>query len=392
MAINKTVNKSTLTKAAMRNAIEYILQDKKITDRLVYMTGPAPDQITWDSVYNAFLEEKKIWHKDSGRMYNHNIISFHKDEKITPEQALEFGKKFVEMFFPGHQSIISVHQDRDHIHIHIITNTVSYVDGHKLHNSRADLQKMKDFTNDMCRERGLSVAEKGKHFDGTEIEAGETIAWSKDKYQLLKDSGKKSYVVDCGIAVMEAREQSASQEEFIREMENRGWRTTWTEKKKHITFENENGEKVRDSNLSQTFSMDISKEGLLHEFERQSEIRAKLKAERDRAEERRQSEELERYYAEVNAAVSGGTDKETVRSLADSDGTERPVAVRGETGGQETDTDAFIRDIETQRRNVKAAERSSVDAERERHLEEQQRLAGERAAEEAARRHIGFGR
>ncbi len=392
MAINKIVNKSTLTKAAMRNAIEYILQDKKITDRLVYMTGPAPDQITWDSVYNAFLDEKKIWHKDSGRMYSHQILSFHKDEKITPEEALEFAKEYVDKWFPGFQSIISVHQDRDHIHAHIITNTVSYVDGHKLHNSRADLQKMKEFTNEMCRERGLSVAEKGKHFDGTEIEVGETIAWSKDKYQLLKDSGKKSYVVDCGIAVMEAREQSASQEEFIREMEERGWRTTWTEKKKHITFENELGEKVRDSNLSQTFSMDISKEGLWHEFERQSEIRAKLKAERDRAEERRQSEELERYYAEVDAAINGGTVAEASRSTADSDGTERPVAVRGETGRSEEDTDAFIRGIEAERRNVNAAERSSVDAERERQLAEEQRLAAERAAEKAARRHIGFTR
>lgn len=38
------------------------------------------------------LEEKKMWNKDTGRMYAHNIISWHKDEQITPEQAFEFGK------------------------------------------------------------------------------------------------------------------------------------------------------------------------------------------------------------------------------------------------------------------------------------------------------------
>ena len=39
---------------------------------------------------------------------------------------------------------------------------------------------MKQLTNQMCRERGLTVAEKGKHFDGSQIEKGEVIAWSKD--------------------------------------------------------------------------------------------------------------------------------------------------------------------------------------------------------------------
>lgn len=392
MAINKTSNKSTLTHGAMRNCIEYVLKDEKITDRLIYMTGPAPDQINWDSVYQAFLEEKKIWNKDIGRMYNHNIISFHKDEPITPEQALEFGREFAEQWFQGHQTLVSIHQDRDHTHIHLVTNTVSFYDGKKLHNSKAELRQMKEFTNRMCEERGLSVARKGYHFDGTKIEQGEVIAWTKDKYQLMKDDSKKSYVADCGIAVMEAREISTSQEEFVREMEDRGWHTTWTENKKHITFENENGDKVRDTNLEKTFNMELSKEVLESEFERKREYgREKLRAEREA--ERAREEELEQYYAEVDAAIYGdGIDTEAGRSTADSDGTERPVAVRGETGGQETDTDAFIRSVEAERRNVKAAERSSVDAERERLLAEQQRLAGERAAEEAARRHIGFGR
>ena len=265
----------------MRNCIEYVLQEQKISDGLVYMTGPSPEEINWDTVYQSFLEEKRLWNKDNGRMYNHNIISFAPDEQISPAQALEFGKEFAEKWFPDHQTLISVHQDRDHIHIHLVTNTVSYVDGIKLHNSRADLQKMKDFTNEMCKDRGLTIAEKGRHFDGTAIEEGTTIAWSKDKYHLMENESKKSYVVDCAIAVMEAKETSCSREEFERGMEERGWHVTWTDNKKHITFETDNGDKVRDSNLSKSFSMDISKEALLNEFERQNEIRlAKLKADR----------------------------------------------------------------------------------------------------------------
>ena len=40
-------------------------------------------------------------------------------------------------------------------------------------------------------------------------------------------------------------------------MEERGWHTIWTDHKKHITFQNENGDKVRDSNLAKTFEIDV---------------------------------------------------------------------------------------------------------------------------------------
>ena len=69
MAINKTINKSTKSHGAMRNCIEYVLREDKTNRGLVYVTGPfSVDEITYDSVYQSFLEEKKLWGKDSGRM------------------------------------------------------------------------------------------------------------------------------------------------------------------------------------------------------------------------------------------------------------------------------------------------------------------------------------
>lgn len=88
MAINKTINKRTNTHGAMRNCIEYVLRQDKTGELLTYVTGPyCHDEINYDLVYRTFLEEKKMWNKDSGRMYAHNIISWHKDEQITLEQA-----------------------------------------------------------------------------------------------------------------------------------------------------------------------------------------------------------------------------------------------------------------------------------------------------------------
>ena len=263
MAVNKTVNKRTNSHGAMRNCIEYVLRQDKTSEQLAYVTGPyCHDAINYDLVYQTFLEEKKLWNKDSGRMYAHNIISWHKDEQITPEQAFEFGKEFAEKWFQGFQTLVAVHKDKDHIHCHLVTNSVSYEDGKKLHTTKKDLEQMKQFTNQMCRERGLTVAEKGKHFDGSQIEKGEVIAWSKDKYNLFRQQVKDSFVADCAMAVLKALENCISKEKFIEKMKQFGWSVNWTEKRKHITFQNQDGKKVRDSNLSKTFHLDISKEGI----------------------------------------------------------------------------------------------------------------------------------
>ena len=245
MAINKTINKRTNTHGAMRNCIEYVLRQDKTNELFTCVTGPyCHDEINYDLVYRAFLEEKKVWDKDSGRMYAHNIISWHKDEQITLEQALEFGKEFAENWFSGFQTLVAVHKDKDHIHCHLVTNSVSYEDGRKLHNARKDLERMKQLTNQMCRECGLTVAEKGKHFDGSQIEKGEVSAWSKDKYNLFRQQVKESFVADCAMAVLKALENCISKEKFIEKMKQFGWNVNWTEKRKHITFQNQDGKKV----------------------------------------------------------------------------------------------------------------------------------------------------
>ena len=407
MAINKVVNKSTKSHGAMRNVLEYVLRDEKVKEGYVFIEGPyAGDSISYDEVYQTWIREKQIWDKDSGRMYAHNIISFHKDEKVTPEDVLEIGKAYAEKFFPGYQYVISVHQDKDHLHCHIVVNSVSYIDGHKLHQTKKDLEKQKKFTNDLCRERGLSVAEKGHHFDGSLIEQGEITAWSKDKYNLLINNTKQSFVADCAIALMEVIPRSASREEFISGMKACGWSVQWEEKRKHIVFQNENGNKVRDSNIEKTFAgMEVNKEALTHEFERQNEHRIS---------ERRSDTELSQYYDELESAVAGLDIAKTVRdnSEAGRRDTElvqnsiRPAVTTGsgnagmgapkgpgQAGRHRDDTRTLIADIradisnsQSQSRAVVRAENQSLADEEQRRLEEQRRAAIEERAREARRR------
>lgn len=308
MAINKTVNKSTKTHGAMRNCMEYVLRESKINSSLVYVSGPFDaEEITYDTVYRSFLEEKKLWNKDSGRMHAHNIISWHKDEEITPEEAYEFGKEFVEQWFAGFQTLMAVHVDRNHIHLHMVTNTVSYIDGHKLHTTKNELEEMKQLTNRMCEARGWSTPEKGKNFYGNDLEMGHVRAWSKDKYHMLLHNAKESYVAACALAILEAKADAYSQDEFIRNMEQKGWHVIWKLTRKNITFVNEEGKKVRDRNILKTFNINVTKGDLLDEFIRNNERRNGIL--RDDEEERIRSAaedaELAGYYQQVQDALEG---------------------------------------------------------------------------------------
>ena len=404
MAVNKTINKRTNTHGAMRNCIEYVLRQDKTSELITYVTGPyCHNEINYDLVYRTFLEEKKMWNKDTGRMYAHNIISWHKDEQITPEQAFEFGKEFAENWFSGFQTLVAVHKDKDHIHCHLVTNSVSYEDGRKLHNTRKDLERMKQLTNQMCRERGLTVAEKGKHFDGSQIEKGEVIAWSKDKYNLFRQQVKDSFVADCAMAVLKALENCISKEKFIEKMKQFGWNVNWTEKRKHITFQNQDGKKVRDSNLSKTFHLDISKEGLENEFDRNRK-KARDSANRDS----RSDEELAGYYRQVEAAcegaggVTGASDGRERRVTGEKSEDERvyPEISGKDTQAENGKTEAILRESRNARRNseikrrnssfdnrtVRNAEVESIASEEQRRFKEQKRLEEQERARAARRR------
>ena len=404
MAVNKTINKRTNTHGAMRNCIEYVLRQDKTSELLTYITGPyCHNEINYDLVYRTFLEEKKMWNKDTGRMYAHNIISWHKDEQITPEQAFEFGKEFAENWFSGFQTLVAVHKDKDHIHCHLVTNSVSYEDGRKLHNTRKDLERMKQLTNQMCRERGLTVAEKGKHFDGSQIEKGEVIAWSKDKYNLFRQQVKDSFVADCAMAVLKALENCISKEKFIEKMKQFGWNVNWTEKRKHITFQNREGKKVRDSNLFKTFHLDISKEGLENEFNGNRK-KARDSANRDS----RSDEELAGYYRQVEAAcegaggVTGASDGRERRVTGEKSEDERvyPEISGKDTQAENGKTEAILRESRNARRNseikrrnssfdnrtVRNAEAESIASEEQRRFEEQKRIEEQERARAARRR------
>ena len=267
MAILKIVNNHSKSKAALRKILNYVLKEEKTSESVSYVHGDfIGETISPQTVFDQFMRVKALFGKENGRMYQHGVISWHKDEAITPEMALSFGKAFVSKQYPDNQALVCVHIDKDHIHLHFVVNSVSYIDGKMLHWKKSDLQKAKDLSDQLCVEYRLSITRKGKHYDDTPIMEGDITAWDKNTYAMIAKKPKEAFLADCMSALQESLTTARTQQEFCDEMKKRGWNVIWEPNRKHITFKNADGKKVRDAKLSKLFNAEISKESLTRRF------------------------------------------------------------------------------------------------------------------------------
>jgi len=104
---------------------------------------------------------KNMFGKNGGRQYIHIVQSFDPKDELSYETANEIGIKLAE-YFVGFQAVVATHKDRDHIHNHILLNSVNFETGLKFQQSKDGMQAVKDFSDKLCLEYGLSVIEKSK--------------------------------------------------------------------------------------------------------------------------------------------------------------------------------------------------------------------------------------
>lgn len=305
MAVIKAVH----SKASIGNAINYVMQKEKTEEKLI--TGKDCDPF---HAIDEMKATKELWHKTTGRQYDHYVQSFAEGENVSPQLAHELATKWAEEQFKGHECIIATHTDRGHTHSHIIVNTVNFEDGHKLHTSAKWLEQAKEYSDKLCREHGLSITEKGRTFEGQVRE--DMTTYDKDKYQLLQkaETGKvKSYVLDTAVAVMQTKAQATSRDDFIVRMAEKGYETNWQDNHKNITFTDKDGNKVRNSNIEKTFKVSLAKEELEHEFEQNRRRKVSRTAETEQSRDYPGTS----YQGNVGHTVSKN---EPVRSGADESG------------------------------------------------------------------------
>ena len=205
----------------MNNIFPYVMNESKTEDGIL-VSGI---HCTPESALDEFRFVKNKFGKIDGRQYYHIVQSFSPDDKLTPATAHEIGLRFAE-YFPGYQIVVATHCDRDHLHNHLVMNSVNMENGKKFHQTADDLARVKEYSNQLCREYGLSETEAKSSF-------GSMPKW-KD---LLR---RKAYSVAC---------RTSCKEDFIYEMEMHGYKVDWQEGHKYITFTTPDGHKCRDNKL-----------------------------------------------------------------------------------------------------------------------------------------------
>ena len=159
MAITKILNimesEGRNPASHLKNALEYIQNPDK-TEECVLVGGI---NCLPDTAFEQMEETKNIFHKTGKRQGYHVIISFSPEEKVTAEQAMYVLEHFAkDVLSDDYEAVYAVHTDREHMHGHLIWNSVSMTTGKKYNSPKSNWKNhLQPITNKYCDELGLSI-------------------------------------------------------------------------------------------------------------------------------------------------------------------------------------------------------------------------------------------
>ena len=159
MAITKILNikesKGRNPASHLENALRYIQNPDKTEECvLVGSINCLPD-----TAFEQMVETKNIFHKTGNRQGYHVIISFSPEEKVTAEQAMYVLEHFAkDVLGDDYEAVFAVHTDREHMHGHLIWNSVSITTGRKYNSPKGNWKNhLQPITNKYCKELGLGI-------------------------------------------------------------------------------------------------------------------------------------------------------------------------------------------------------------------------------------------
>ena len=159
MAITKILNiqesEGRNPASHLKNALEYIQNPDK-TEECVLVGGI---NCLADTAFEQMEETKNIFHKTGKRQGYHVIISFSPEEKVSAEQAMYVLEHFAKnLLGDDYEAVYAVHTDKEHMHGHLIWNSVSMTTGKKYNSPKSNWKNhLQPIINKYCDELGLSI-------------------------------------------------------------------------------------------------------------------------------------------------------------------------------------------------------------------------------------------
>lgn len=223
---------------ALHGVAQYVSQREKTVENgrwLVDGQNCAPQLAAQE-----FTATRQMHRKDSPVWFYHYVQSFHPAEPVTGKLAHKIAWEFAEEAWPDSEVLIATHIDAAHIHTHFLVNAVCYETGKMLRQGPSTLRTLRPLSDKLCMKYGLSVLPKEQRKESS-------MGMSTREYRSAAkgESWKFQLMNTVDLCMRSAK----TRDEFIREMERRGYQVRWEENRKAITYTTPTGKKCRDNRL-----------------------------------------------------------------------------------------------------------------------------------------------
>lgn len=157
-------------KSRLDHLVNYVSDPLKTVIRYTTDSGKTLDKEYVTCLNCSYLDPKssmentkKLFNDESKILAFHGFQSFEEDE-IDADLAHQIGVEFAEkMWGERFEVIVTTHLNTDNIHNHFLLNSTSFVDGKRYCNTYNDIQRMRNISDELCREHGLSIIEQRKN-------------------------------------------------------------------------------------------------------------------------------------------------------------------------------------------------------------------------------------
>ncbi len=223
-----------------------------------------------DYAKSSFKQTRALYGKENG-VQAHTVIQSFKPGEVTPGQCNQLGLELAEKIAPNHQVAIYTHTDKEHVHNHIVINSIDLETGRKYQSNKQQRDFIKQTNDDISREHGLSVPERNTA--KLRYTQAEKSLIEKDQYSWKDDLREKIEI---------AKGHTSDFKSFSEHLEKSG--IEFKVRGKNVSYKSENVNKwVRGKTLGE----DYDKGALEYEFER-----------REREEERESEQDPVAEYTE----------------------------------------------------------------------------------------------
>ena len=182
------VTKIKAIRGTLSKAIAYILNPEKTDEKLLVSSyGCASETAAREFEWTRKIAEQKGM--SPVRIIARHVIQSFDIGEVTPEEAHEVGKQLADEWLKGkYEYVIATHIDKGHCHNHIIFNAVNYVDFHAYRSNRRTYRELRQLSDEICKEHGLSVIppSQNKGMDYKEYtEAKRGTSWKQKLKQTI---------------------------------------------------------------------------------------------------------------------------------------------------------------------------------------------------------------